>query len=125
MISAAMLSASWGANLRIGASSLPSPRGLANGAATVAVRPEDVALVSPDRLDGLQGEHIWRGQIIQLSDLGHYRKAFAQVNGLGRLKLYLPKSALVIDSGDKSRVKRVMVSGLSASEIQAKLFSPR
>jgi len=39
--------------------------------------------------------------------------------------LCLPKSALVIDSGDKSRVKRVMVSGLSASEIQAKLFSPR
>jgi len=88
-----------GATLRIGASSLPSPRGLANGAATVAVRPEDVALVSPDRLNGLQGEHIWRGQIIQLSDLGHYRKAFAQVNGLGQLKLYLPKSALV-NEGD-------------------------
>jgi hypothetical protein len=33
--------------------------------------------------------------VTQLSDLGHYRKAFVDVNGLGTLKLYLPKSVPV------------------------------
>lgn len=88
-----------GAILRIGAGDLPAPRGLTNGSATVAVRPEDVALISPERLNGVQRAHVWPGQITHLSDLGHYRKAFVQVNGLGQLKLYLPKSAPV-NEGD-------------------------
>lgn len=36
--------------------------------------------------------------------------------------LRIPKSSLSIDSGDKSRVKGVMVSGLSATEVRARLF---
>ncbi len=84
-----------GSHLRIGASTLPAPRGLANGPATVALRPEDIALVNADRLNGLQNWIVWQGQITQMSDLGHYRKAFAHVNSLGQLKLYLPKSVQV------------------------------
>lgn len=63
----------------------------ARGPVTVAIRPEDIALVPKDRaVDGL-----WHGSLTQIFDLGHYRKAFAEVPGLGTLKLYLTKSLQV------------------------------
>jgi putative spermidine/putrescine transport system ATP-binding protein len=92
-----------GDQLRIAASalSLPAPQGLSSGAATVAVRPEDIALVPATTADsaGISRSGVWRGQITQLSDLGHYRKAFADVPGIGTIKLYLSKS-IEIGEGD-------------------------
>lgn len=84
-----------GEHLRIGERSLPAPANLAPGALKVAIRPEDIALVSTTNTD-LES---WSGQVSQVSDLGHYRKAFVEVGGLGALKLYLPKST-TINEGD-------------------------
>ncbi len=84
-----------GDQVRIGERGLPAPDGLASGALTVAIRPEDIAVVPATTISN----GTWPGQITQLSDLGHYRKAFVDVAGIGTLKLYLPKSATV-DEGD-------------------------
>src|SRR5919205_635342 len=76
--------------LRFGADtmhSLPAPQGAPyQGAVTIAIRPEDFALAAPD------DPGAWSGQIEQVIDLGHYRKALLQVPQLGSLKVYLPKS---------------------------------
>ena len=53
---------------------------------TVAIRPEDIALVSQPHPDA------WRGLVEQVSDLGHYRRAIIQVPGLGAIKIYLSKA---------------------------------
>jgi putative spermidine/putrescine transport system ATP-binding protein len=73
--------------IRVGERVLPAPQGFANGQATLAIRPEDFSLG--------EGDGHWLTQIHQLSDLGHYRKALANADGVGPLKLYLPKSAQV------------------------------
>jgi len=73
---------------------LPAPEGNLGHALTVAIRPEDVALLPP----GSAGA--WHGTLTQLFDLGHYRKAFADVPGLGSLKLFLPKS-LTLSEGEQ------------------------
>lgn len=64
-----------------------------NGAVTVAVRPEDLALASTERAEA------WRGTVEQLMDLGHYRKALVRVPSMETLKVYLPKS-LEIQEGE-------------------------
>jgi putative spermidine/putrescine transport system ATP-binding protein len=83
-----------GATLQLGAFQLPAPQRIGRGEVTVAIRPEDVAVSpSPD------GTGAWHGRVTQLSDLGHYSKAFADVEGLGTLKLYLSKS-IQVNEGD-------------------------
>jgi putative spermidine/putrescine transport system ATP-binding protein len=78
-----------GAGLNLGTVSLSAPAGVEQGAATVAVRPEDIALLTASRPDG------WRGVVEQISDLGHYRKMLAEVDGVGMVKTYLPKTILL------------------------------
>jgi putative spermidine/putrescine transport system ATP-binding protein len=58
-----------------------------SGAVTLAIRPEDFALS-----DGADADGAWRGEIEQVIDLGHYRKALVTVAGLPTLKVYLPKA---------------------------------
>ena len=66
---------------------LPAPTDAPNqGAATIAIRPEDFALGDNDRPEA------WQGEIEQVIDLGHYRKALLRVPGLALLKVYLPKA---------------------------------
>ena len=84
-----------GDHVRIGERGLPAPDGLSNGPLTVAIRPEDIAIVP----ETTTSNGTWPGQIMQLSDLGHYRKAFVEVAGIGTLKLYLAKS-VTVDEGD-------------------------
>jgi len=67
--------------------SLPGPQDHAyQGDVTIAIRPEDFALAQTG------GPGIWQGVIDQVIDLGHYRKALVNVNGVGILKVYLSKS---------------------------------
>jgi putative spermidine/putrescine transport system ATP-binding protein len=75
-----------GNELKIGETTLTAPDSY-NGPVTVAIRPEDIAVVAETTPDA------WRGTIDHLIDLGHYRKAIVLVPGLGELKVYLPKSA--------------------------------
>jgi putative spermidine/putrescine transport system ATP-binding protein len=56
------------------------------GPLTIAVRPEDMALV-PATYPGA-----WRGKLEQLMDLGHYRKALVNMPDVGIVKVYVPKS---------------------------------
>ena len=84
-----------GDQVRIGERGLPAPAGLTHGSLKVAIRPEDIALVPATT----NSPGTWPGQLTQLSDLGHYRKAFVDVGGIGTLKLYLPKSTAV-NEGD-------------------------
>lgn len=80
-----------GDQVQIGERGLPAPDGLGSGPLTVAIRPEDIAIVPATT----SSNGVWPGQITQLSDLGHYRKAFVDVAGIGTLKLYLSKAATV------------------------------
>jgi putative spermidine/putrescine transport system ATP-binding protein len=66
-----------------------------NGPVTVAVRPEDMALIS----SASSREDVWRGQVEQMMDLGHYRKALVKVPGIGNIKVYLSKS-VVFNEGE-------------------------
>lgn len=84
-----------GDHVRIGERGLPAPNDLASGPLTVAIRPEDIAIVP----ETPASNGVWPGQITQLSDLGHYRKAFVNVDGIGALKLYLTK-AVNVNEGD-------------------------
>ncbi len=68
---------------------LPTPEGVHDGMITLAIRPEDIAIV-PDST--VSGSGIWRAQTSQLFDLGHYRKAFANLPGIANLKIYLSKA---------------------------------
>ncbi len=81
--------------IHIGQSQLSAPQGL-DGARDlmIALRPEDIAVVPST------GKATWQAQINQLSDLGHYRKAFATADGVGQLKLYLPKS-IEVSEGER------------------------
>ena len=84
-----------GDQVRIGTRSLPAPANLVKDGLKVAIRPEDIAVVDATNsaLDA------WPAQVTQVSDLGHYRKVFVEVVGIGALKLYLPKST-TINEGD-------------------------
>lgn len=66
---------------------LPAPSDApAKGEVIVAIRPEDFMLMT-DHAPGA-----WPGQIDQIIDLGHYRKALLKVEGMDILKVYLPKA---------------------------------
>jgi putative spermidine/putrescine transport system ATP-binding protein len=58
----------------------------AAGPVTLAIRPEDIGLTQPSHPDA------WRGQIEQVIDLGHYRKALINLDGVGTAKVYLAKA---------------------------------
>lgn len=55
------------------------------GEVKVAIRPEDFVLAH-------DAPNAWRGEIEQVIDLGHYRKALVRMGALGVLKVYLPKT---------------------------------
>ncbi len=64
----------------------------ARGDVTVAIRPEDIALVD----GGTPGA--WHGTVEQSIDLGHYRKALLGIDDSTILKIHLPK-ATVLEEG--------------------------
>ena len=72
--------------IAVGSVTVEAPAGIKDGEVTVAIRPEDLAL--------LMGAHdgALRGVVEQISDLGHYRRALLDVDQIGTLKIYLPKS---------------------------------
>lgn len=79
-----------GAALNVGSQTLAAPAQQQDysGPITVAVRPEDLALVST----ASSREDVWRGQVEQIMDLGHYRKALVKIPSIGSIKVYLSKS---------------------------------
>jgi putative spermidine/putrescine transport system ATP-binding protein len=72
----------------------PSNQGF-DGAVTVAIRPEDLALVS----SASDRDEAWKGQVEQAMDLGHYRKVLVNIIGVGMMKVYLSKG-LTVSEGD-------------------------
>ncbi len=85
-----------GGQIRVGDKQLPAPAGAGDGAAKVAIRPEDVAVVADGTVNA------WSGTVTQMSDLGHYRKVFVKNESLGLLKLFLPKSVETSEGGTLS-----------------------
>jgi putative spermidine/putrescine transport system ATP-binding protein len=78
-----------GATLKIGDQALAAPANQDyNGPVTIAVRPEDMALIST----ASSREDVWKGQVEQIMDLGHYRKALVNIPDIGMTKVYLSKS---------------------------------
>jgi putative spermidine/putrescine transport system ATP-binding protein len=78
-----------GAAIKVGDQTLAAPANQDyNGPVTVAIRPEDMALLSTTS----SHETIWRGQVEQMMDLGHYRKVLVKILGVGMAKVYLSKS---------------------------------
>jgi putative spermidine/putrescine transport system ATP-binding protein len=73
----------------------PTESTIGRGPVTVAIRPEDIVLAPAER----RAEGLWSAELSQVFDLGHYRKAFAEVAGLGSLKLYLSKT-LSVNEGE-------------------------
>jgi putative spermidine/putrescine transport system ATP-binding protein len=67
----------------LGTLALDAP--VSDGNVTVAIRPEDLALLPSAHPSA------WRGVVEQISDLGHYRRAIIDVASVGSLKTYLPK----------------------------------
>lgn len=82
-----------GQSLQVGQQRLPMPAELQGSSAlTVAVRPEDLALVAEQAAAHVT---LWSGTVAQAVDLGHYRRALVDTADSGRLKIYLPKSVNV------------------------------
>ncbi|MEP7292027.1 MAG: ABC transporter ATP-binding protein [Chloroflexota bacterium] len=77
-----------------GSLSLEAPAGIHDGEATVAIRPEDLAIL-PSFHDGAV-----RGVVEQVADLGHYRSAIVDSPEIGRLKIYLPKSYSPVEGAE-------------------------
>ena len=80
------------ASLRLGEQSLSCPVEMTgDGAITVAIRPEDMA-VAPAQAD-VETDGGWRGKVEQAMDMGHYRKVLVMLPGIAEpLKVYAPKS---------------------------------
>lgn len=75
--------------VRIGDKTLSLPSNHAvNGDVMVALRPEDLVLVADTQANG----QIWKAQIDQVMDLGHYRKVLVNVPQVGDLKLFVSKA---------------------------------
>jgi putative spermidine/putrescine transport system ATP-binding protein len=78
-----------GSTLKIGDQQLASAGNQDfSGPVTVAIRPEDIAIIS----SASSREDIWKGQVEQMMDLGHYRKGLVRISNLGMIKIYLSKS---------------------------------
>jgi putative spermidine/putrescine transport system ATP-binding protein len=76
--------------VKLGSFALPTTNAAsavaASGAVTVAIRPEDIGVTHADHPEA------WLGQIEQIIDLGHYRKALVTLPGVGTAKVYLSKA---------------------------------
>ncbi|MEP6989000.1 MAG: TOBE domain-containing protein, partial [Chloroflexota bacterium] len=68
----------------------------ADGAVTVALRPEDLVVVS-DTYSGVN--EAWKARVDQVMDLGHYRKLLVDVPQIGELKIFVSKS-MHLNEGD-------------------------
>ncbi len=93
-----------GGQIALDGVALDAPDGVRDGAVTVAIRPEDLALL-PD------GDHAgaWRASVEQISDLGHYRRAILETPS-GMIKIYLPKTAAAEEGSAVSAfVRRYLV----------------
>lgn len=93
-----------GGRIALDGVTLEAPDGVRDGAVTIAIRPEDLALL-PD------GDHAgaWRASVEQISDLGHYRRAILET-GSGMIKIYLPKTAAAEEGSAVSAfVRRYLV----------------
>ena len=93
---------------------LDAPPDLHDGAVTVAIRPEDMALLTDADHAGA-----WRAVVEQISDLGHYRRALLDV-GSRTLKIYLPKSAAVQEGAQVAAFPRrylIYANGSAPREI--------
>jgi len=106
-----------GSSLRVGSKTLPLPDGsIVNGETTIALRPEDLVLVS-DTYTGA-GE-IWKANVDQIMDLGHYRKVLVDVPDVGELKIFIAKSAHINEGDTISLVPaRYLVYGQHGSPIE-------
>jgi len=62
-----------------------------NGEVTVAIRPEDLVLVTRTY------SKAWVGTAEQVIDLGHYRKVLVRIPEIGIIKVYLSKSVAVVE----------------------------
>jgi putative spermidine/putrescine transport system ATP-binding protein len=83
--------------LHIGEKVLSAPEvSKIEGEVTVALRPEDLVIVSD--IDA-KAESVWKARIDQVMDLGHYRKVLVDVPDLGELKLFVSKS-IAVNEGD-------------------------
>ena len=72
--------------IAIGGISVEAPAGIQEGDVTLAIRPEDIALLTGSH------ERALRGVVEQISDLGHYRRALLVVDQVGTVKIYMPKT---------------------------------
>ncbi|MBI1258018.1 MAG: ATP-binding cassette domain-containing protein [Chloroflexi bacterium] len=72
--------------ISVGSVTIEAPAEISNGSVTVAIRPEDFALLTGPHEGAL------RGVVEQISDLGHYRRAILEVDQIGSVKIYLPKA---------------------------------
>src|SRR5579859_2444503 len=81
-----------GKTILVGEAQLPAQEAY-DGSVTIAIRPEDMALVSFD------APHSWMGNVEQVVDLGHYRKGLITVSTAQKLsqtmKIYLPKTSRI------------------------------
>ncbi|MEO8610157.1 MAG: ABC transporter ATP-binding protein [Chloroflexota bacterium] len=83
--------------LHIGGKTLAAPEGFkTDGDVTVALRPEDLAIVSDT---DTQNDTVWKARVDQVMDLGHYRKVLIDVPDLGELKIFVSKS-INLNEGD-------------------------
>lgn len=73
-------------HLRIGSFTLEPPASVPSSVVTVAIRPEDIAVLNAPH------PQAWECIVEQVSDLGHYRRALVELPNLQPLKIYLPKS---------------------------------
>ncbi len=70
---------------------------ISSGEVTVALRPEDLVVVS-DTYSGVNGT--WKARVDQVMDLGHYRKVLVDVPQMGELKIFVSKS-MHVNEGDR------------------------
>lgn len=103
----------------VGSLILDSPDGITDGAVTIAIRPEDVALLPAYREGAL------RGVVEQSSDLGHYRSAIIEVGEIGRLKIYLPKSYAPVEGAEVfAYVQRALIYQNEQKPLEVKRALP-
>ena len=88
-----------GGKIQIGSVTLDAAGNVKNGAVTLAIRPEDLALLTT-RPPGASLDGALRGVVEQVSDLGHYRRALLDVAGVGSVKAYLPKQSAVAEGSE-------------------------
>jgi len=107
-------------SILVGQSVLPAPQTY-QGKVTIAVRPEDLALVSASE------SNAWKGSVEQIVDLGHYRKGLITIPTTmsETIKIYLPKTSPV-KVGDQVSLlpTRYLVYHEGKSPVEVRLDSP-